>query len=96
MSVGFGILQRPGRNDASQSATALNDSTVYVSLCQRRGYQRLHASCTGTMSEDGHIVRVATKDGNVVLHPFQGGQLVEQTVIARTLSAVLGREQRVG
>ena len=44
------------------------------------------------MTEDGHIVGVATKLGDILLDPLQGLDLVEDTIVARHLMRALGRE----
>ena len=57
-------------------------SLVEQATGQRRLTEGTHATTTGTLSEDRHVVGVAAKLLDIFLNPFQGFNLVENTVVA--------------
>ena len=57
--------------------------------------QRAHAAASGTLAEDGHVVRVTAKLLDILLNPFQRLNLVENAVVARYVVGTLCREQGV-
>ena len=59
---------------------------------QRRFAERTHAAATCTLTEDGHVVGVATELCDVLLDPLQGFNLVEDTIVARHLVRTLGSQ----
>src|SRR3954465_3184404 len=42
----------------------------------------MHRDATSRLSENGDIVRVTSERGDVLLHPFEGGNLVHVGVVA--------------
>jgi len=78
------------------AAAAHDDRLVEQSACQWRLTKRANASGSGTLSEDGDVVGVASKLGNVGLDPFQRLNLVKYSIVARHMVGTLGREVRMG
>ena len=64
-------------------------------LRQRRRHLRADGKGTGRLAEDGDIVRVAAKGGDIAPHPLDGSQLVHQSVVARCVVWIL-RGQLLG
>jgi hypothetical protein len=64
---------------------------------ERRLAKGLHAAGAGALAEDHNVIRVATELGDILLDPFQGLDLVEDTIVAgysvRALSCKLGVSQ---
>ena len=52
-------------------------------MCERRGHQDADCHCTGGLAEDGDIVRIAAKAGDIGFDPAQRCELILQAVIAR-------------
>ena len=66
----------------NRKATALADGAVKQAPGQRRGNQRGGIVGAGRLAKHCHIFRVAAKSRDVVLHPLQCGDLIENAVIA--------------
>ena len=64
-------------------------------LCQRRRHLRADGKGTGRLAEDGYIVRIAAKGGDVAPHPLDGSQFVQQSVVAGCVMGIL-RGQLLG
>src|SRR2546423_12115997 len=62
---------------------------------QWRRDQRPDAHSAGGFAEDRHARRIATEARDVALHPPQYGNLVEETVVTRSVVRRLCRECRV-
>jgi hypothetical protein len=67
-----------GRQDV-MGAAALGDGAAEQSLAQRARQQRADAEGAGGLAGDGNLAWVAAEAGDVVLHPLQGRDLIEQT-----------------
>ena len=80
----------------SEAAAALADGGVEEAARERRGHQLVDAPRAGRLAEDGHARRVAPERRDVPLHPAEGGDLVQQAVVARRPVPGLGAQQRVG
>ncbi len=52
-------------------------------FCQRRNAEHAHTGAAGRLSEDRHVVTVTAESRDVIANPFQGGNLVEESVVAR-------------
>ena len=65
-----------------ERASALTDGSTEKTLCQGRGTEHATADGTSALTEDSDLRGVATKVSNVTLHPLEGEDLVEQTVVA--------------
>ena len=62
----------------------------------KRGLAKgLYASAAGALSEDGHIVRVSTELGDVLLNPVEGFNLVKNTVVSGYSVRTLCRKFRM-
>ena len=77
-------------------ASTLTDAGTEEPLCQGRGTEHTTADGSSTLAEDGDLRGVAAKVGNVALHPFEGEDLVEQTVVAGVAVFRLFRQLRMG
>ena len=62
---------------------ALRDGPAEEPGCLRQGQQRGDRSATRRLAEDRHPVRVAAEGPDVVAHPLQRGDLVEQAPVGR-------------
>ena len=79
--------------------TRLGDGSVEEPVGLRRAHQVVDRDAAGGDPEDRDLVGVAAEPLDVVLHPLQGGDLVEQPEVGdRLLAALLrlGLERRVG
>ena len=70
------------------------------SFCQWRGQQRKHAARASGFAKQGHVSRVAAKRSNVIPHPFERGDLVQQGKIMHnaiffTLQCRMGKEAKM-
>ena len=65
-----------------ERASTLTDTGTEESLGQRRCTE--HAATDGTcaLTEDCDFRGVSTEVGNVTLHPLEGEDLIEQTIVA--------------
>ena len=62
---------------------ALQDHAVEQARGQRRGAQRAHRRRARRLAGERHVVRIAAEGADIVPHPFERLDLVEQTVVAR-------------
>ena len=49
------------------------------------GHQRDDTQCTGGFPGDRDLLGIATEGCNVVLHPVQRGDLIEEAIVARQM-----------
>ena len=75
-----GLRRGVGRPEARDAA--LGDRLVEQTLGCGHGEKREHGPAAGRLAEDGHVARVATESGDVVAHPAQRRDLVEDAVVA--------------
>src|SRR5436305_3619492 len=61
--------------------TALGDGAAEQPVGSRHGEQRADAHRSCRLAEDGDIARIAAEGGNVVAHPYEGGDLIEEANI---------------
>lgn len=80
----FGIVAEVFRGTARHGAqhAALGDGAVEQALGGRSRHQREYILAAGAFAENRHVRRVAAEGRNVVVHPLQAGDLVEQTEVA--------------
>ena len=64
------------------AASALEDGTPHHSLRKGRGYDSLNAHAAGRLSRQGDLIRVAAKSADVLPHPFQCEDLIQDAVVA--------------
>ena len=79
----------------SKRTTALTDTPVEQSFCQRRGTENTAADCSGTLAEDRHLRGVAAEVLNIPLYPLQRIDLVEDAIIPRVPIITLLRQLRM-
>ena len=82
-----GIITPRGERPA-----ALTDAAVEESLGQRRGAEDATADGTGTLAEDGDVRGVAAEVLDVPLHPLQGVDLIQDTIVAGMTLGILLRQ----
>ena len=75
-----------------QALSTHDDGLVEQATSQRTLAERAHAATTGTLSEDGDVVGVATELRNILLNPLQGLNLVEDAVVAADVVRTLSRK----
>jgi len=75
--------------------TTLQDCPAEQPLRAGHGEQHADAHRTGRLTEDGDVGGVAAERGDVLLHPLQGGDLVEQTQVGVAV-AVAEVEEALG
>ena len=56
----------------------------------------MHRDAARRLAEDGHVVRIASERGDVLLHPLEGGDLVHVGVVALGLVRMLAAERGEG
>ncbi len=81
---------------ASRVAGALGDRAVEQAPRPGRGHEVEHRLTAGGLAEDRDATGVATESGDVVAHPFERGDLVEQAVVPRDPVGRFHREVGVG
>ena len=59
-------------------------------LRQRRSAQHADGDPAGRFAEDCHLVRVAAESSDILLHPLETRDHVQQAVIARNVIRRLG------
>ena len=64
---------------------ALGDDLLKIPVRLFQDRQNGNRATAGTLSEDGHVVRVATESGDVFVYPPERHSLVQQTVAGRRL-----------
>ena len=67
---------------SEQARTALRDRACKQSLRQRRAHQAGHRDGTSRLPDDRHLTRISAECGDVLLHPAQRSDLIEQAVVA--------------
>ena len=87
----------PRREVGSQQAShgaALDDRLVKQAPCPRHGHQGGHLPAAAGLAEDRHVRGIAAEARDVVPHPLERGDDVEQTHVSRcrVLLAADGRE----
>jgi len=65
------------------AAARLDDGFVEQPARQRRGHHGEHRAATGGFAEQGHIARIAAELRDVLAHPFQRRDLIEETIVAK-------------
>ena len=66
-------------------------------VCQGRCHQVQHGAAPGGFAHDRDLFGIAPKGGDVLVHPFQGSNLVQVAVIAQqTIIFICRRQGRVG
>ncbi len=78
-------VRRCGRHDL-MGGTALCDRAAEQAFSARHGDERAHAHCARRLAEDRHVAGITTECGNVVAHPGERSDLVEQTEIGASLA----------
>ena len=70
---------------ARELTAALCNHALEQSCRQRRRLNDVDAPRAGRLAEDRHLAGVAAERGDVVLHPFQRGDVIEDGVVARRM-----------
>ena len=91
-----GLLFSGGFVEGLDAASALQDGSPHHSLGEGRGDDGLNAHAAGGLACQGDLVRVASEGGNVLPHPLQGEDLVQDAVVAGHTLGVFPFQIRVG
>src|SRR6266566_3723143 len=75
------------------SRPTLSDSPVKQPLGTRHGQQRADAHRSSRLAEDGDVLWIATKGGDILPHPLESSDLVEQGAVGVSLAQI---EEAVG
>src|SRR6266487_3783791 len=67
------------------SRPTLSDSPVKQPLGTRHGQQRADAHRSSRLAEDGDVLWIATKGGDILPYPLEGSDLVEQGAVGVSL-----------
>jgi len=67
--------------DDAKTSAALGDDTLEKTLGPRHRQERRHAHSARGLAEDGDVSDITTESGDVVPHPLQRGDLVEQAEV---------------
>ena len=51
-------------------------------LSRRHSQQRAHLAASAGLPEDGDVARIAAERGDIVAHPFKGGDQIQQADVA--------------
>ena len=104
-SLGLGISKRTATITTThhiaisiwdgQSLGTHDDSLMEQTTSQRRLAEGADTTASGTLSEDSHVVRVATELLNILLYPLQSLYLVEDAIVARYMIGALCRKSRM-
>ena len=86
---GVVLFRRCRRQDLADTAAGTHYGLVEQTFTQGTHAVLLHAHAACALAHDGHVVRIAAKSGDVVMHPLNGTQLVEQAVVAGEASLFL-------
>ena len=81
-ALSFSLLEC-GNLFGSNHRTARTHSLSEQSLAQRRRHKRAYRHRTCRLAYNSDALRVASEGCNIVLNPFDGSHLVEETVVAR-------------
>src|SRR5687767_2718629 len=90
----LGFCERGWLTDEHHWPT-LRDCTMEQTLGEGRGHQHADVERAGGFAEDGHVLRVATKPRDVLLHPSQRGDLIEDALVSRCAPRRLASQYRV-
>jgi hypothetical protein len=71
-----------------QYSAALLDDLVHQAACPRHNRQHRRADGPGRLPEHSHIVWIATETTDLVPHPLQGRNLVEDALVAGAVELV--------
>ena len=63
---------------------------------QRRFTQSTYTACTSTLTENGNVIWISTKLSNILFHPLQRLNLVENTIVSTDVVRTLFRQFRIG
>src|SRR5271167_4532700 len=75
--------------------TAFSDGSLKQPVRERRCYQIINAPRSGRFAENRYPLGIATKRRDVLLHPFERRDLVQQAVVARRITVGFLGELRV-
>ena len=67
---------------------ALGDGAPEQPLGTGHGQQRADAHRASRLAKDGDVAGIATEGGDVLLHPLQGGDLVEQAAVGVSVAQI--------
>ena len=81
---------------AFASASRLDDGLLKEIARQRRIYERVDRHAARRLAEQSHVVSIAAKCGNVLLHPLQRRDLIQVAVVAQQSVWTLARESGMG
>ena len=76
-------LGSEGSARTRQIGAALADRLLEQALRQRRCHQRADRERSRRLAEDRDVVGIAAEGRDVLLHPLQRGDLIQQAVVAR-------------
>ena len=79
---GVSLFRRGGGQGPGHTAAAGHDSLVEQTFAQGGENVLLNAHGAGTLAHDGDVFGVAAEGSDVVFHPFHGGDLVIQAIVA--------------
>src|SRR6059058_141009 len=68
------------------SRPTLSDSTLEQPLGTGHGQQRADAHPSSRLAKDGDVAGIATEGGDILLHPLEGSDLVEQAAVGVSLA----------
>ena len=88
--------RRQMRARGAEAAAGVADGLVEQSLRQGRRLKHAHRPGTGRLAEDGDVAGVAPERRDVVAHPLEGRDVVEDAVVARRLLGRLGGQGGMG
>ncbi len=91
--VGEGLHVRDGAGGAeAEGGTAFGDDAAEETGRERRGHEGGGVDGAGGFSEEGDVGGIAAECLDVLLHPLEGGDLIEKAVVAGAVVGRLGRE----
>src|SRR6266568_5909430 len=70
------------------SRPTLSDRPVKQPLGTRHGQQRADAHRSSRLAEDGDVLWIATKGGDILPYPLEGSDLVEQGAVGVSLAQI--------
>ncbi|CCK14529.1 hypothetical protein BN136_539 [Cronobacter universalis NCTC 9529] len=90
------ITQRFTARDIRQRVAALDNRFMEQPFRERRGHQRQHAARPGGFAKERDVVTVTAKGGDVILHPAQRGDLIEQRKVINRPGRIFAFQRRMG
>ena len=93
-ALSFSLLEC-GNLFGAYNRTARTHSLSEQSLAQRRCHKRADRHRTSRLAYNSDALRVASEGCDIVLYPFDGSHLVEETVVARAFVRCLLRKLRM-